>query len=228
MSPFVSDDATVYIGAFIGLWLLLRLKGTLPRRGSTSAVFFRKMITFLTLVLIVSVVFYWKLRRLDQLPPGIETWLLGLDIILAHAVVTLPILLIIVFLLYEPVKIGTYIVLDFTVFKIHSGTAIWLLIYLPGFVMLVIWYFAVKLLLVDTLDLQMLLFGEFDPGLGWQPPTTFGLSVLSAHIAEIPFSANKVIVGIVAVFMVFSGIILGTSNIMKALDNIGEKTKQAD
>lgn len=88
-------------------------------------------------------------------------------------------------------------------------------------------WLAVYILLINTIDLQIFLFGAHDPTLGLIFPTTFRFSVLSAHVQSIYQTAasNQLIAGIFGLLTVIISVVLGIASIIKAVDDIGNNIK---
>ena len=74
----------------------------------------------------------------------------------------------------------------------------------------------------------MMLFGTFDPNLGWQYPSTFGFTVLSRHITT---TANwliqqPVVTSIFGFLSLVTTAIISLATIKKAIEGLREKTEK--
>lgn len=120
-------------------------------------------------------------------------------------------------------------------FLFHCGSAfqlIWVFldIVVASLVAYPITYWVLKILFVDTIDLQMILFGAFDPNLGWQYPTTFGFTLLSSHVTT---TANwlvqqPVITTILAFLGLVSTALISLATIKKAVEGLRDKAEKSD
>ena len=91
-------------------------------------------------------------------------------------------------------------------------------------------YWVMRFLLIDTMDLQLMLFGAYDGSIGWQYPTTFRFAVLHTHVKE----TIQVLAGneVLAVILSFAGfvifIIVTLASIMKAVQTLGRDTRHKE
>ncbi len=246
------NDSTIYFGILLGLFFLYRvwqsvkpnkdnrfgfqdLYRTITSSKHRASFLITAINLFLWCVAILfttSGLFYWRLRNIALLQPGIETYLLSLDIVLAHLVTTVPVILFFLFLLWKILNSLS----RFTLFistLIFSESAIG--IYLTASVIMFIFsglisYLFVYSLLINTIDLQIFLFGAHDPNLGLVFPTTFRFSILSSHLQTTyqTLASNQLVAGIAGLLAVIISVILGLASIIKAVDDIGSKIKTGD
>jgi glucan phosphoethanolaminetransferase (alkaline phosphatase superfamily) len=127
--------------------------------------------------IVVSIIFYWRSGKFSTELNEIEIWVSSLDVALAHAVISFTLI----------VSLGLILLLPFSfIFGVVSSTSssqstgclplIAILLYIAGVI------FSYKFLMIDTIDLQMILFNDFDKSLGWNFPTTFRFSNLINQI----------------------------------------------
>ncbi len=91
-------------------------------------------------------------------------------------------------------------------------------------------YWTLKILFVDTIDLQVILFGTFDPNLGWQYPSTFGFTLLSNHVTTTTnwLIQQPVIISIFGFLGLVTTAIISLATIKKAVEALREKTEKSE
>jgi len=87
-----SDDLTVYIALAISLVILFQIRGKASSGNSPVASMVRKLALVIAGMLIAVGVWYTHIRALDDNLSAFDAWSVALDIVFAHLVLTLPIL----------------------------------------------------------------------------------------------------------------------------------------
>lgn len=123
----------------------------------------------------------------------------------------------------------------FPYFLFHCGSAFLLVWAFLDFVVASLFaypitYWALKILFVDTIDLQMIVFGTFDPNLGWQHPSTFGFTLLSSHVTT---TANwliqqPIITSIIGFLGLVTTAIISLAKIKEAVGALREKEEKSE
>ena len=123
----------------------------------------------------------------------------------------------------------------FPYFLFHCGSAfqlVWVFldVVVASLVAYPITYWVEKILFVDTIDLQMILFGTFDPNLGWQYPSTFGFTLLSNHVTTTTnwLIQQPVITSIFGFLGLVITAIISLATIKKAVEGLREKAEKSE
>jgi hypothetical protein len=218
MMPTVTNDSTVIIAVILGMYFLVKVIATFPLSSRSSiAGAIQIFLASMAVLLFLSLMLYWHYRKKVLLQPGGDTWLIALDVVMAHCSVTLPIIVLVYFL--SPIKLLTNLS-SYTTSCVMEVIRSILLI----FCIFVLPILAVKMLFIDSAVLQQLLFGEFDHYLGFRSPTTVRFSILADHIPSVfaSLKSNQVIASVLAFLAVALGIMLGIAEIVGAIQKISE------
>lgn len=102
------------------------------------------------------------------------------------------------------------------------------LVALVGGVYAVFW--AIRFLLVETTDLQMMLFGMHDGSLGFDYPTDFKLTVMFSNIESSVQNrfGNETLAVLVGFGVVSFGVLIAILNALNALGRLGTTVQRAD
>lgn len=224
MPQETASDWNVVLYLALGAVALGACKLKVPEK-SWATKLIRRLVSVLIAALVGSGVFYWRLRVVPGLATGFETWVQALDIVFAHVVVTLPLLLLLWALVVLPAR-RLYWNLSM-IFATRTSRDIGCVtgaVLALGIVCALMWW-----LLVGTIDLQMILFGAFDRWLGWQYPSSFRFTVLSTHIeqATTDLVNNPVLGRIVGSLGAAVGLILGLGGLLEAISKIEERLKDS-
>ena len=92
MTLFITDNLYFYLALLAGIILCLYLSKKIAKSGfSYFIAVASKLLIFAALALAVTGIFSWRLNQSANLNLNLDTWLLSLDISLAHLLFTLPI-----------------------------------------------------------------------------------------------------------------------------------------
>lgn len=227
----VSGGLTIYVNLTIALILLFQAANKVPDSTSIKSVVIT-IRNYLALILIASGFLYWHISKISQNTNNFETWIISLDVILAHVVITIPMLQWFYYLLknilqkvYEPLLSD---LLDrfpksdkgFTIYYFFHKTVH------PSFAaslsLGLIW-----LLLIKTADLQNILFGKYNYLLGWESSTSYRFSVLFEQLKVL--FGNQALATIIGFATFAISLVLSFSSLLSAMKNIkSELWKKTD
>lgn len=102
-------------------------------------------------------------------------------------------------------------------------------IFLASLIAYPVTFWLLKILFIDTIDLQMIMFGSFDPNLGWQYPSAFGFTFLSSHITTTTnlLIQQPVVESILGFLVLVTTAISSLIKIKKEMKELSEKTEQS-
>lgn len=178
----IPENFTVYIFLTAILILLFQAVNKIPPSANVKPVATTTR-NYLTIIIISSGFLYWHISRIDPTLPKFSAWIIGLDVVLAHVIVTIPMLQ----WFYYTMR-NTFSISDFLLFRllelfprlqdskfIISG--IFRNIIYPSFCASIslglVW-----LLFIKTTNLQTALFGNYNQFLGWETSTSYRFSIL--------------------------------------------------
>lgn len=254
MGQSLSADTTVYMVLFFSIIALYQFKGKVPSRASTlPAEVIRKLTNVTIVAIVLSALLYRHIRLITAYPPGFDTWSIAVDVVVAHIVLTWT-LMVEAFSIVIFVASFFYLLGGLAIEKVslkrngefgldedevdYWGTLqkgkwwqkvllviISLLIGVVIFLSLYSIYWSVRFLLVDTNNLQLFLFGEFDKYLGLQYPTTYRFTILFQHVKGLVQNlvGNEVIATLVGFFGIAISVLIGASTLIDATSKIGDK-----
>ncbi len=218
----VSGGPTIYVNLTVALILLFQATNKVPASTSIKSVVIT-IRNYLALILVASGFLYWHISKISQNANNFETWIISLDIILAHAVITIPMLQWFYYLfknilqkVYEPLLSD---LLD-RFSKSEKGFTIYYFLHKtihPSFAaslsLGLIW-----LLLIKTADLQNILFGKYNYLLGWESSTSYRFSVLFEQLKVL--FGNQALATIIGFATFAISLILSFSSLLSAMRNI--------
>ena len=228
------NDPSVYVALAVCIFFLYRVKRSLKGKVFSGLTYTHRMLSYFMGVLLFSGLLYWHYRRNFSVQAGIESWLIAFDVTLAHMMITLTLVLVMYFLLQpivEAILKGLSFLLAPVMFRLEDRSCLQIFFLIlfenipPVGTWLLISIMSIKIFLLDTLDLQKILFGTFDSSLGFSLPTTYRFSILSTTIKMIynNFAANEIFAALVAFFIVASASVMGITGIIKTMGDL-EKT----
>ncbi|MBE7535432.1 MAG: hypothetical protein HS124_06850 [Anaerolineales bacterium] len=92
MTTFITDNLYFYLALLAGIILCLYLSKKIAKSGSSYFITVaNKLLLFTALTLAITGVFSWRLNQSASLNLNLDTWLISLDITLAHLLFTLPV-----------------------------------------------------------------------------------------------------------------------------------------
>jgi hypothetical protein len=229
-----NNDLSVYVALAVCIFFLYRGKRSLKGKMFSGSTYTHRMLSYFMGVLLFSGLLYWHYRRNFSVQPGIESWLIAFDVTLAHMMVTLTLVLVVYFLLQpmvEAILKGLSFLLAPVMFKLEDRSCLQIVFLIlfenipPIGTWLIISIISIKIFLLDTLDLQEILFGTYEPSLGFSLPTAYRFSILSTTIKMIynNFAANEIFAALLAFFIVASASVMGITGIIKTMGDL-EKT----
>lgn len=217
MQQPISSDATIYIALLIGLVILYRFfKSTQKMIWPVNSIL-KSIILIVAVLIILSGIFYWHIRKIAVVS-NFDAFETSIDISLVHLVITLPVLA-------EGFSIGISIsnrLANFigpVIMILGKGDRddtddsdtlgdyvriILLIIFMTliyGAPILGVLWFS-WFIFIGTIDLQKILFGNFDRSLGWNFPTTFRFTILYNQIRT--FVGNNSTLTTIISFIAFS------------------------
>jgi hypothetical protein len=207
MNRQISPDVPIIVTLVISILFLWRVSKSISKKadkGSALKSAMRVILLLLVLIILLSIFFYWILREYSDAPAGFDAWVISLDITLAHIFVTLLILLLSYFLakpLLQFIGYLIYIIVVRPISRLMSNiTGIgypdsWFVFTLENtrFVLSSLgMYFVFKHFFIRTSFVQVFLFGNFDPSLGFKTPTTVeSHKVIPGKIAQSPIKSYR-------------------------------------
>ena len=150
----------------------------------------RWLIIYFAFGILGTLFFRWKLGNQLALLSNIDAWATALDISLAHASITLPLVVVslyLIFFLSLVLFVASLLISDWisNIFKKNTSdnkasssdlSCFWIIFY-PVLAVYGLFRFD-KLLLVDTIDLQEYIFGVYDGNIGFIYPTSFRFTLI--------------------------------------------------
>lgn len=159
------------------------------------------LITLSTITVIGTFYFYGKIDSQSMQLESVDAWAVALDISLAHLLITLPIVIISITLCVILFALIAYLInsLINIIVKLFVGREkeAEISIYDSCFVMITLFSITAyaifridKFLLIDTIDLQQLIFGAHDRSMGFLYPTTYRFTSILDNFE--PFKQNLI------------------------------------
>jgi hypothetical protein len=244
------DDLMIFISLNVGLIILVQINQKVASKNAVASII-RFLVRVAAGILIFAGILYWRLRTAQNALPGLETFAVSLDIVLAHAVLTVPFLFeslyissrvanIILFILALVLAIPVLLVglLALLIIKLRPNTGnsfewvsdllIILLVRLLPLLQIILTILSALgtmwLLFIGTRGLQMFLFGAYDESLGWNYPTQFRFTNLFSHIegALQGLNSNETLSIIITFLAIAVSVILLIGASAEAIKHIGE------
>lgn len=225
----LSGAFTIYVILIIVLVLLFQATSKIPPSANIKPVAIKTR-DFLTLIIIASGLLCWHISIVTPNLPQFEAWIISFDVVLAHVVITIPLLQWTYYTIKKIIRVIGSVLLELlrhiegtkvrfiTSLNIYEGA-----IY-PGFAtsvsLGVVW-----LLLIKTVDLQNALFGNYSPLLGWEISTSYRFSFLFEQLNT--FFGNQALATIFGFAAFAISLTLGFSSLLNSIKNIGDDFKKA-
>ena len=231
----------------------------LPKDGDTLLL---KIVKWLLIVFllwaILSGFIYWRITNITKLTPGLEAWSIALDVSLAQIIVLWPFFVISIHVakffvrIYWAVldKLATviYYFLGLEVLENREKAkkepekqklynllkGVVFISLLSGVALIVYGVFLInRIILIDTLDFQELLFRGFDHSLGFEYPTTFRFTFLYKTVNQyfLTITKNSVlstIIGFWVILFTSLGVVAGIIKSISYLEEGINKSKHSN
>ena len=216
----ISSNFNVYITLIIALILLFQAINKIPASANIKqvAIIIRN---YLALIITVSGFLYWHISNIQPKISPFEAWVISLDVVLAHIVITIPMLQWLYYMILNILGVSDFLLFAFqSRFKIYGVFHSSIYPTLSASISLgLVW-----LLLIKTADLQNTLFGRYNQLLGWEVSTSYRFSVLFEQLKM--FFGNQAL-AIIFGFAAFAiSLTLSFSSLLSSIKNIENEFKK--